>query len=73
MRKEGKEMFYLSVIFSLLNKLSTFKVCLPVSADCALQRVVGFGLPWIQEKVMIICNLAALIQLKLKVEGNRIL
>lgn len=48
-------------------------MCLPVSADCALQRVVGFGLPWIQEKAMIICNLAALIKLKLKVEGNRIL
>lgn len=26
MRKEGKEMFYLRVIFSLLNKLSTFNV-----------------------------------------------
>lgn len=65
MHKEGKEMFCLRVIFFLLNKPSTFKVCLQVNADCALQRVVGFGLPWIQEKAMIICNLAALIQLKI--------
>lgn len=43
MHKEGKEMFCLRVIFSMLNKLPTFKVCLQVSADYAVQRAAGFG------------------------------